>query len=507
MIFGIDLGSSSSCISYLINNKPEPVVGGHTIPSVVLLSKEGDFFVGLHATGHRNRYDSTNLTVRSIKRKLQRYQDIPFGPSHYPAILFYALILTELKLIAEEKLKLEVSKAVISVPANFGIVQRQAVSDAALVAGIQPLRIINEAISTALDYSHYHGRGAEHDLMVYDIGAGSLDVAAIKVGTGIIEVIGVDGDEFLGGEDFDELIVNKLIDHCMKTKGFDPLDDQLEINRSMALNRLYEAAETAKRELSDHEVVEIRIPFIRNILGHRQDLDMRLSRREFESMSESLIKKCIKPLENLNDKKLFKDKPKLLVTGGMARMPMIRNELKKWSKNNMIFREKCVVANGAAIQSGVLHGTIKDLLLLDVFPKDVRLVMSNTNTEVLISKNTTTPTKKSKIVTTTSDNQSSISVKIQEGNFSDPSKNITVTEIILDGVLRAKAGIPQIEISIEIDANQKVNASARDLGTGKLVRSKTSSPFKLSAPVLNALHRQVNDWAEVRKLGGKPGAV
>ena len=460
MIFGIDLGSSSSCISYLINNKPEPVIdqtSGYSIPSTVMLSKNGEFFVGLHATRHRNRYDSINLTVRSIKRKLQRHQTIPFGSAHYPAILFYALILAELKLIGEGKLKVEISRAVISVPANFGIVQRQAVNDAALIAGIQPLRIINEAISTALDYSYHHGRGADHSLVVYDIGAGSLDVAAIKVGSGVIEVINVDGDEFLGGEDFDELIVNKLINHCKKINGFDPLDDQLAVNRGMALNRLYEAAENAKRELSDNEVVEIKIPFMRSILGKRQDLEMCLTRREFEGVSAPLLKRCIKPLESIKDQKLFKDNPRLLVTGGMARVPMIRNELIKWGKNNIVFRNKNVVANGAAIQCGVLHGTIKDLLLLDVFPKDLRLVISDTSAEVLIQKNTTTPTKKSKILTTTRDDQTSVSIRMQEGNFTDPSNNVTVAEVILNGVPRAKAGIPQIRVSFDIDANAKVN--------------------------------------------------
>ena len=224
MIFGIDPGSSSSCISRLVGNKPEPVIDQaqeYSIPSIVMLSKAGDFFVGHRALRHRDRYDSTNLTVRSVKRKLQRHQNILFGSAHYPAILFYSLILAELKIIAEEKSKVEISKAVISVPANFGIVQRQAVRDAALIAGIQPLRIINEAISTAVDYSQLHGHGYEHNLVVYDIGAGSLDVAAIVAGDGIIEVRYVDGDEYLGGEDFDELIVNKLVNHCKKTNGFD----------------------------------------------------------------------------------------------------------------------------------------------------------------------------------------------------------------------------------------------------------------------------------------------
>ena len=453
-IIGIDLGTTNSCMAIIDNGEPTVIPnaeGSRTTPSVVGFSKKGERLIGQIAK--RQAVSNSKNTISSIKRHMgDENFKVDLGDKKYTPQEISSMILQKLKLDAEAYLGEKITKAVITVPAYFNDSQRQATKDAGTIAGLEVLRIINEPTAAALAYGLDKEDKKDQKILVYDLGGGTFDVSILDLGDGVFEVLSTSGDTKLGGDDFDNRIVDYLISEFKKTSGIDLSKDYA------ALQRLKDAAEKAKIELSGVSSTNINLPFIAlNQDGDQLHLDIDLTRSQFEKMTEDLLEKTIVSMKNaLNDSKLSIDQiDKIILIGGSTRMPSVINLVEKFTgkKPYKNINPDEAVAIGAAIQAGVLTGEVKDVLLLDVIPLTLGIETLGGVSTPLIERNTTIPTKKSQIFSTAADNQTSVEIHVLQGERSVASGNKTLGRFILDGIAAAPRGIPQIEVVFDIDAN------------------------------------------------------
>ena len=465
-IIGIDLGTTNSCVSVMEGGKPVVIAnaeGARTTPSIVAFSKTGERLVGDPAK--RQAVTNAEKTISSIKRHMGSDYKVAIDDKKYSPQEISAMILQKLKADAESYLGEKVSEAVITVPAYFNDAQRQATKDAGKIAGLDVKRIINEPTAAALAY----GLDNEHEqkIMVYDLGGGTFDVSIIEIGDGVIEVLSTNGDTHLGGDDFDNKLTQYMIDDFKKTEGVDLSTDK------MALQRLKEAAEKAKKELSSSTSTNINLPFITATADGPKHFDMNLTRAKFDELTSDLVERTAIPVQNaLKDAGLTTaDLGQVLLVGGSTRIPAVQEKVKQLtgkepSKN--LNPDECV-AIGASIQGGKLAGDAGagDILLLDVTPLSLSIETMGGVATRLIERNTTIPTKKSQIFSTAADNQTAVDINVVQGERQFARDNKSLGQFRLDGIPPAKRGVPQIEVTFDIDANGIVNVSAKDLGTGK----------------------------------------
>ena len=465
-IIGIDLGTTNSCVSVMEGGKPVVIAnaeGARTTPSIVAFSKTGERLVGDPAK--RQAVTNAEKTISSIKRHMGSDYKVAIDDKKYSPQEISAMILQKLKADAESYLGEKVSEAVITVPAYFNDAQRQATKDAGKIAGLDVKRIINEPTAAALAY----GLDNEHEqkIMVYDLGGGTFDVSIIEIGDGVIEVLSTNGDTHLGGDDFDNKLTQYMIDDFKKTEGVDLSTDK------MALQRLKEAAEKAKKELSSSTSTNINLPFITATADGPKHFDMNLTRAKFDELTSDLVERTAIPVQNaLKDAGLTTaDLGQVLLVGGSTRIPAVQEKVKQLtgkepSKN--LNPDECV-AIGASIQGGKLAGDAGagDILLLDVTQISLSIETMGVVATRLIERNTTIPTKKSQIFSTAADNQTAVDINVVQGERQFARDNKSLGQFRLDGIPPAKRGVPQIEVTFDIDANGIVNVSAKDLGTGK----------------------------------------
>ncbi len=461
---GIDLGTTNSCVAVLEGGEPTVIPnseGGRTTPSVVAESKTGERLVGQVAK--RQAITNPENTVMSIKRKMGTRDKVRMGDKEYTPQEISAMILQKLKRDAEDYLGEKVTDAVITVPAYFDDSQRQATKDAGKIAGLNVLRIINEPTAAALAY----GLDKEHDqtILVFDLGGGTFDVSILDIGEGVFEVKSTSGNTHLGGDDWDQRIIDWMADDFKAKTGVDLREDK------MALQRLKEAAEKAKIELSTTTSTNINLPFITATAEGPLHLDMTLTRAEFEKMTADLLEKCVGPFKRaLNDAKLEpKDIDHVILVGGATRMPMVQELVRKLTGGKEPHKgvnPDEVVAVGAAIQAGVLKGEVKDVLLLDVTPLSLGIETLGGVFTKLIERNTTIPTRRSEIFTTAADGQTSVDIKVYQGEREIAMHNKLIGNFQLVGIPPAPRGVPQIEVTFDIDADGILHVSAKDLATG-----------------------------------------
>jgi len=486
-IIGIDLGTTNSCVAVMEGNEPVVIPndeGKRTTPSIVGFMDSGERKVGDPAK--RQAITNPTGTVASIKRFMgARYTEIsseldrmPYkvikgendtarveidGRKYSPQEIS-AMILQKMKKVAEDFLGSEVTEAVITVPAYFNDSQRQATIEAGEIAGLTVKRIINEPTAAALAYG-MDKQGKDSTIAVFDLGGGTFDVSILELGDGVFEVKSTNGDTHLGGDDFDQVIINHLADTFKKQEAIDLKKDP------MALQRLKEAAEKAKIELSAGTETEITLPYITAVDGVPKHLTVKMTRAQFEQMADSLISRTLKPCqEALKDAGISKsDIDEIILVGGSTRIPAIQNAVEKFfgKKPNKGVNPDEVVAIGAAIQGGVLSGDVKDVLLLDVTPLSMGIETMGGVYDVVIESNSTIPTKKSKVYSTAADNQPSVEIHILQGERPMAKDNRAVGRFILDGIPPAPRGVPQVEVTFDMDANGVLNVSAKDKGTGK----------------------------------------
>ena len=465
-IIGIDLGTTNSCVAVMEGGKPVVVTnteGSRTTPSVVAFTKTGERLVGEPAK--RQAVTNADRTISSIKRHMGSDFRVEIEGKKYSPQEISAMILQKLKADAENYLGEKVSEAVITVPAYFNDAQRQATKDAGKIAGLDVKRIINEPTAAALAYGLDNEK--EQKIMVYDLGGGTFDVSIIEIGDGVIEVLATNGDTHLGGDDFDNRITQWMIDEFKKAEGVDLSADK------MALQRLKEAAEKAKKELSSATTTNINLPFITATSEGPKHLDMNLTRAKFDELTRDLIERTAIPVQNaLKDAGITASElSKVLLVGGSTRMLAAQEEVKRLTgkePSKSLNPDECV-AIGAAIQGGKLAGDAGagDILLLDVTPLSLSIETMGGVATRLIERNTTIPTKKSQIFSTAADNQTAVDIHVVQGERQFARDNKTLGQFRLDGIPPARRGVPQIEVTFDIDANGIVNVSAKDLGTGK----------------------------------------
>ena len=465
-IIGIDLGTTNSCVAVMEGGKPVVIAnteGSRTTPSVVAFTKTGERLVGEPAK--RQAVTNADKTISSIKRHMGTDFRIKIDDKRFSPQEISAMVLQKMKADAENYLGEKVTEAVITVPAYFNDAQRQATKDAGKIAGLDVKRIINEPTAAALAYGLDNEK--EQKIMVYDLGGGTFDVSIIEIGDGVIEVLATSGDNRLGGDDFDEKVVRYMIDEFKKAEGVDLSTDK------MAMQRLREAAEKAKKELSSATTTNINLPFITATADGPKHFDMNLTRAKFDELTADLIERTALPVQNaLRDAGLnASELSKVLLVGGSTRVPAVQEKVKQLtgqepSKN--LNPDECV-ALGASIQGGKLAGDAGagDILLLDVTPLSLSIETLGGIATKLIDRNTTIPTRKSQIFSTAADNQTAVDINVLQGERQFAKDNKSLGQFRLDGIPPARRGVPQIEVTFDIDANGIVNVSAKDLGTGK----------------------------------------
>ena len=491
-IIGIDLGTTNSCVAVLEGGEPVVIAnaeGGRTTPSVVAFSKTGERMVGQVAK--RQAVTNAERTVSSIKRHMGENYHVDIDGKSYTPQEISAMVLQKLKADAEAYLGQPVTEAVITVPAYFSDSQRQATKDAGKIAGLDVKRIINEPTAAALAYGL--DKESEQKIMVYDLGGGTFDVSILEIGDGIVEVLATAGDTHLGGDDFDQRIMDYLVSEFKKTEGVDLSRDKV------AMQRLKEAAEKAKIELSGMTSTTVNLPYITADATGPKHLDVTISRAKFNELTADLVERTMKPVRQaLSDAGLKpSDLNKVLLVGGSTRIPAVQEAVKGITGKEGfkgINPDECV-AVGAAIQGGVLTGDVKDVVLLDVTPLSLGIETMGGVFTRLIDRNTTIPTRKSQIFSTAADGQTSVEVHVLQGEREMAAYNKTLGRFQLTGIAPAPRGVPQIEVTFDIDANGIVKVSAKDLGTGKEQQIAITASTNLSQEDIDKAVREAEQYA------------
>ncbi|MFV0519306.1 MAG: molecular chaperone DnaK [Lachnospirales bacterium] len=497
-IIGIDLGTTNSCVAVMEGGEPTVIAnteGLRTTPSIVGFTKTGERLVG--ETAKRQAVTNPDNTIISIKREMGTDYKVDIEGKKYSPQEISAMILTKLKNDAESYLGETVTEAVITVPAYFTDAQRQATKDAGRIAGLDVKRIINEPTAAALSYGLDNGK--EQKIMVYDLGGGTFDVSVIDIGDGVIEVLATNGNNHLGGDDFDQRVIDFLVDEFKKAEGIDLSKDK------MAMQRLKEAGEKAKKELSSTTQTNVNLPFITANQDGPKHLDVTISRAKFDDLTSDLVEKTMEPVRKaLDDSGLSTSEiDKVLLVGGSTRIPAVQNAVQKLIGKEPfkgINPDECV-ALGASIQGGKLAGDAGagDILLLDVTPLSLGIETLHGVVSRLIERNTTIPSNKKQVYSTASDNQTAVDIVIVQGEREFARDNKLLGQFRLDGIAPAPKGVPQIEVMFDIDANGIVNVSAKDLGTGKEQKITITSSTNLSDDEIDKAVREAEQYAEADK--------
>ncbi|MBQ4339395.1 MAG: molecular chaperone DnaK [Firmicutes bacterium] len=492
-VIGIDLGTTNSCVSVLEGGEPVVIAnaeGNRTTPSIVGFAKNGERLVG--ETAKRQAITNPDRTVISIKRHMGTDYKVGIDEKQYTPQDISAMVLMKLKADAESYLGEKVTEAVITVPAYFTDSQKQATKDAGKIAGLEVKRIINEPTAAALAYGLDKDVNS-HKILVYDLGGGTFDVSVMELGDGVFEVLATNGNNLLGGDDFDKCLIDFMADSFAKEYGIDLRKDK------MSMQRLKDAAEKAKKELSSSQTTNVNLPFITAGPEGPLHLDMDITRAKFEQLTSDLVQKTIEPMRKaMADAGVTTaDLDKVILVGGSTRIPAVQEAVKKVTGKEPykgINPDECV-AIGAAIQAGVLTGEVNDILLLDVTPLSLGIETLGGVFTKLIERNTTIPTKKSQIFSTAADNQTAVDIHVLQGEREMAAYNSTLGRFQLSGIPPAPRGIPQIEVTFDIDANGIVNVSAKDMGTGKDQRITISSSTKLSEEEINQKIKEAEQFA------------
>ena len=494
---GIDLGTTNSCVAVMENGEPVVIAnaeGSRTTPSVVAFQKDGERLVGQVAK--RQAVSNPDRTVASIKRHMGSNYKVAIDDKNYTPQEISAMVLTKLKKDAESYLGGTVTDAVITVPAYFSDSQRQATKDAGKIAGLNVLRIINEPTAAALSYG-LDKEGKTQKVIIYDLGGGTFDVSIMEIGDGVFEVLATHGNNMLGGDDFDKRVMDYLAAEFKQKEGIDLTNDKL------AMQRLKEAAEKAKIELSGMSKTNVNLPFITADATGPKHLDVDITKQKFDALTADLVAATVTPMQNaMKDAKLsYSDIDKVILVGGSTRIPAVIDEVRKVTGKEPfkgINPDECV-AIGAAIQGGVLSGEVKDVLLLDVTPLSLGIETLGGVCTKLIERNTTIPVKKSQVFSTAADNQTAVDIHILQGEREFAKDNKTLGNFQLSGIAPAPRGIPQIEVTFDIDANGIVNVSAKDLGTGTSQNITITSSSNLSDADIEKAVNEAKQYEEEDK--------